>query len=110
MHERRAAVPKKLQRRRRHFVLVPMAWYERLAGASGQTYCVALYLLYLNWRTEGRPFQLANGLLQLDGVSRHSKWRALNELERRGLIAVERRRCRSPMVRLLHLSQPWSKV
>jgi len=42
-----------------------------------------------------------NGMLGIDGVSRRSKWRALNDLERRGLITVERRPGRSPIVRLL---------
>ena len=99
--ERRAVIPRALQRRRGHFIPVPMAWFERLAGASGQTYRIALCLLYLHWRAKGQPFQLANGLLQIDGVSRFSKWRALVDLERRGLIATERRRRRSPIVRLL---------
>ena len=38
---------------------------------------------------------------QIDGVSRQAKWRALNDLERRGLISVERRRRRSPLIRVL---------
>ena len=99
--ERRAVIPRALQRRRGHFIPVPMAWFERLAGASGQTYRIALCLLYLRWRARGQPFQLANRLLQIDGVSRFSKWRALVDLERRGLIATERRRRRSPTVRVL---------
>ena len=100
--ERRVATPQKLQRRRRHFISVPMAWFERLAGASGQTYRIALCLLYLDWRARGGPIQLANGLLQVDGVSRYSKWRALDELERRGLIVIERRPRRSPIIKLLN--------
>jgi hypothetical protein len=104
--ERRAVVPRKIQRRRRHFIQVPMSWFERLAGASGQTYRIALFLLYLDWKARGEPVQLANGLLQIDGVSRYSKWRALDDLARRGLIAVERRRRRSPIVRLVNLSDP----
>jgi uncharacterized membrane protein len=39
-------------------------------------------------------------MLKIDGISRQSKWRALNDLEQRGLIVVERRRRRSPLVRL----------
>jgi hypothetical protein len=100
--ERRAATPKKLERRRRHFISVPMVWFERLAGASGQTYRIALCLLYLAWRARGEPIQLANGLLRVDGVSRYSKWRALDELERRGLIVIERRPRRSPIIKLLN--------
>jgi hypothetical protein len=100
--ERRAVIPRALQRRRRHFISVPMVWFERLAGASGQTYRVALCLLYLGWRARGEPIQLANGLLQVDDVSRHSKWRALDELERRGLVVIERRPRRSPIIKLLN--------
>jgi hypothetical protein len=99
--ERRAVVPRKIQRRRRHYVMVPWTWIERLEGATGQTYRVALCLLYLSWKGEGEPVKLANGMLRIDGVSRQSKWRALNDLERRGLVAVERRPRRSPIIRLV---------
>jgi hypothetical protein len=104
--ERRAVVPNKIQRRRHHFILVPIRWFEKLAGATGQTYRVALFLLYLDWRTRGEPIRLSNSLMQIDGVSRQSKWRALAALERRGLIVIERRPSRSPLVRLLNLSHP----
>jgi hypothetical protein len=103
--ERRVVIPRKLQRRRGHFVSVPMVWFERLIGASGHTYRIALCLLYLDWRGRGEPIQLANGLLQIDGVSRQSKWRALTDLERRGLITIERRPRRSPIIKL-NLSHP----
>src|SRR5512139_3263679 len=83
------AVPRqKLQKRRQHFIRFPMTWFERMRGAPGQTYRVALYLLYLNWKGKGAPIKLANGMLQEDGVGRHSKWRALGDLEARDLIAV----------------------
>ena len=79
-----------------------MAWRERLTGATGNTILVALDLLYLAWKGgKGAPVKLANGMLRHDRVSRHSKWRALNELERRGLITVERRPKRSPLVHVL---------
>jgi hypothetical protein len=97
----RAVVPKKIRKRREHFVKVPWTWIERLAGASGQTYRVALCLLYQHWKGGGGPINLANGMLLLDGVTRYSKWKALGDLERRGLITVERRRRRSPIVRVI---------
>jgi hypothetical protein len=104
-----APVPAKIQKRRQHFVTVPYSWIERLAeprgeppvGASGKTYHVALHLLYLHWKGNGQPIKLANGMLEYDGVSRQSKWRALADLEHRGLIRVERRPSRSPIVSLL---------
>ena len=96
-----AFVPRKIQKRRQHFVMVPWSWIERLNGATGQTYRVAMILLYMDWKNRGAPIKLPNGMLEIDGVSRYSKWRALGDLEQRGLISVERRRRRSPIVRLL---------
>ena len=78
-----------------------MTWYERLNGAGGQRTIVAWWLLYLHWKDHGARFKLPNGMLRFDGVSRQSKWRALNDLESRGLIVVERRPRRSPIVRLV---------
>lgn len=97
----RAVVPEKIRRRRRHFIKLPMTWYERLNGAGGQTYQLAWWLLYMHWKDRSQPIKLANGMLGYDGVSRKSKWRALNDLESRGLIVVERRPRRSPIVRLV---------
>ena len=99
--EMRAVVPRKIQKRRRHFIMVPLTWVERLIGATGQTYRVALLLLYMSWKNRGAPTKLPNGMLRIDGISRQSKWRALGDLEQRGLITVERRPRRSPTVRLL---------
>lgn len=99
--ETRAVVPRKIKKRGEHFVMVPWSWIERLNGATGQTYRVALILLYMSWKGRGATVKLANGMLGIDGVSPRSKWRALNALEQRGLIAVERRPRRSPIIRLL---------
>ena len=98
--ERWAIVPAKIQRRRQHFIRVPHIWRERLDGASGHTILLALDLLYLDWKGKGAPIKLANGMLRMDGIDRKTKWRALNDLEHRGLITVQRRHGRSPIVRL----------
>jgi hypothetical protein len=99
LNERRVT-PKKIAKRRRHWVKFPLTWHEPLKGASGQTYRVALHLLYLHWKGKGEPIKLANGMLKEDGVSRYSKRRALVYLERRGVISVERRLSKSPIVTL----------
>jgi hypothetical protein len=94
-------VPAKIRKRREQFAILPMQWYEKLAKPSpaGRCTClVAWYLLYLNWKNDGKPFKLANGMLKYDGVGRHSKQRALTELEQRGLITVERRARKSPTI------------
>jgi hypothetical protein len=104
VRERLAIVPRKIQKRRQQFVMVPWTWAERLVGAHGQTYRVALILLHLHWKgKKGEPVKLANGMLKIDGVSRQSKWRALRDLEMRGLVAIECRSRRSPLVQLSHL-------
>jgi hypothetical protein len=95
-------VPRKIQNRRQQFVRVPWLWVERLRDARGrQSYRLALCLLYLHWKGNGEPIKLANGMLALDGVSRHSKYRALQDLERLGLISVERQPRKSPTVKLV---------
>ncbi|MGY4289612.1 hypothetical protein ACVWXO_008878 [Bradyrhizobium sp. LM2.7] len=98
--ERRVSTPRKIERRREHFVKVPWPWVETLSGASGQTVLLALHLLYLHWKGREAPIKLANGMLNIDGISRWSKTRALGELERRKLLTIERRPRRSPIIRL----------
>jgi hypothetical protein len=93
--------PAKLSKRRKHFIMLPFTWLERLSGAAGQTYALALHLLYRDWKTNGAPIKLANGMLKIDGIGRTTKHRALVDLERRGLISVERRPGKSPTIRLL---------
>ena len=60
-----------------------------------------MQLLYLHWRNGAGAFKLANGMLYMDGVPRESKRRALQDLERRGLITIERQARKSPTVKLI---------
>jgi hypothetical protein len=99
MSERRVT-PKKIAKRRLHWVKFPLTWCAQMKGATGQTYRVAIFLLYLHWKGKGEPIKLANGMLKEDGVSRHAKRRALIDLERRGLVSVEWRPKKSPIVTL----------
>jgi hypothetical protein len=97
-------VPAKIRKRREQFVQVPMWWIEKLGEsplATGATHQVACYLCHLDWKHRGKPFNLPNGMLKYDGISRQSKWRALADLERRKLIIVERRRRKSPIIRMM---------
>ena len=95
---RRVVEPHKLEKRRKHFVKLPWTWAEALSGASGKTWELAVQLLYQHWKGNGAPIKLANGMLENDGIDRFAKWRALKELERRGLVTIERRRARSPLI------------
>jgi hypothetical protein len=100
--EHLAVVPRKIRKQRKHFVKVPWIWVEKLSKARyTATYRVALHLLYLDWKQKGGPVKLPNGMLTVGNVSKKQKWRALGELEHLGLIAVERRPRRSPLVTLI---------
>jgi hypothetical protein len=89
-------------RRQDRFVIVPMAWSDRLKGARHvNTYKLAVYLLYQYWRT-GKPIALTNVALVGTGVPNpRSKWRALCDLERLGLVEIKRRTRKTPHVTLL---------
>lgn len=98
MPSRRTGVPGT----QRHFVRVPVLWVERLAEARHlATYRLALYLLYRSWKTGSRSITLSNGVLAAEGITRWTKWRALRELERLGLVGVERRPRKAPRVTVL---------
>jgi hypothetical protein len=88
----------RVPKRKKQFVKVPMPWVDRLDGATGQSYRVALLLLYEGWRASTNTVKLGNSMVAFNGVSRQSKWRALTDLEKRGLIKVERRPKKSPLV------------
>jgi hypothetical protein len=89
-------------KRRRGFVIVSRMWRDGLQEARYiASYRIAFYLLYQHWWAKGRPTKLTNVAAAKAGVSPKAKWRALAELERLGLIAVERRPKKSPMITVL---------
>lgn len=91
-----------VKRRHQQFVKFPLVWADRLRTVRyTSSYRVALHLLYRHWKSGGCPIQLSNVALVEAGVSRDQKWRALRELELLGLIRIERRRRRSPLINLL---------
>jgi hypothetical protein len=90
------------QRKQQHFVKVPVLWVERLAKARHiATYRLALHLLYRSWKAGSHSVALPNGPLIAEGIARGTKWRALRELERLGLVAIERRQRKAPRVSVL---------
>jgi hypothetical protein len=94
-----AAKPKR-GRGREQFIIVPMTWKDCLTKAvHASTFKLALHLLYQHWKTDGAAIKLSN--TTLDGMSGKQKWRGLRELEKLGLVAVERRKRRSPLVRVV---------
>ena len=100
--EMRAVVPKKIQERRKGFTKVPGWWQQQLIKTRHiATYRTALHVLRRHWENSGEPFTLSNGAMVLEGVSRWRKWEGLVELERLGLITIERRKRKSPRITVL---------
>ena len=97
-----AAAAKPKAKWRRRYVRVPWSWIERLKTSTrASTYRLALLLIYEHWRRGGRAIRLTNVALAEVGVSRRAKGPALEELERFGLIKVDRRPRKSPLVTLV---------
>ena len=83
--------------------VVPRAWELRLLQAKRiSTYRLAHELLYLHWYGKGKPVTVSSKVAKAVKISARSKWEALAELERLGLIEVHRKPRKSPRVVLLH--------
>jgi hypothetical protein len=92
----------KARRRRQQFVKFPCSWVERLQAARHiGSYRLALHLLHRHWKADGKPVRASNVAVAWVGLSRGEKARALEELERLGLIRVERRPRQAPLVTVL---------
>jgi hypothetical protein len=84
------------------FVKVPLHWASKAAKATRTSKAMVwVWLLHSSWKAKSPTFPLPNGKLKHDGVSRFIKRRALRELETAGLITVERRHGKTPVVTLL---------
>jgi hypothetical protein len=86
------------------FVKVPLWWIEQAARAtrSPQAF-VCVWLLHLAWSSKSATFPLPNSRLGERGVDRRAKRRALEALEAAGLITVDRRHGKTPVVTLVCL-------
>ena len=86
--------------------VLPREWELRLLKAKRiSTYRLAIELLYLHWYGNGKPVTVSSKVAKAVGLSDRSKWNALTELERLGLIDVDRKARRSPRVVLHHIQK-----
>ena len=95
-----ATKPKREAKRLAGFVKIPWSWGNALAAndVGGKAWAVACHILYETWRAKGQPIKVPNGMLERSGVSPDAKVRALRKLEQLGLISVEWRGRKSPIV------------
>ena len=83
------------------FVKVPLWWITEAAKLTRTPAAlVCIHLLHASWKAKSLTFPLPNGRLKRDGVSREVKRRVLLDLEAGGLISVERRARKTPVVTL----------
>jgi hypothetical protein len=84
------------------FVKMPLWWAEAAAKATRSPATLVLVeLLWAHWKAKSLTFPLPNVRLRKQGTSRKVKRRVLRDLERVGLITVERPECKSPIVTLV---------
>jgi hypothetical protein len=101
--ELEAAAPVK-RKKPEPFVKMPLWWAEAVGKATGSPTTILLVeLLRLRWKTQSMTFPLPNSRLRKLGVSRDIKRRVLLDLERAGLITVERFSRKTPVVTLVLL-------
>ena len=100
--KRAAGTPKRIRRRQQQFAKIPRAWVDAITPQRrDKTLAVVWHLFHEDWKQGGgRSIKVPNGMLAIDGVGRKAKWRVLNMLEGLGLITVEHRDRKSPIVTL----------
>lgn len=98
---RRRREPESPVRKTERFVKVPWWWIEPASKhIRSPATLVLLELLYQAWQ-KGATFPLPSERLMRLGVSREIKRRVLRDLERGGLILVERSSSKAPVVTLI---------
>jgi hypothetical protein len=84
------------------FVQISLRGAVEVFKKLGNTDCLILVMLaYEAFRAKGPTFLMSNNFLALYGVNRETKRRTLARFERAGVIRVERRQGKAPIVTLL---------
>jgi ribosomal protein S19E (S16A) len=101
LRELEAAAPVK-GKKTEPFVKMPLWWAVAAAEATNSPVTIMLVeLLRMRWKTRNNTFPLPNARLRKLGVSRDVKRRVLQQLERVGMITVERQGRKTPIVTLI---------
>lgn len=86
------------------FAMVPLWWIEQAARATENPRAfVLIWLLHLSWKARSMTFPVPNAGIVKRGGSRWAKYGVLDDLEAAGLITVERRPGKTPIVTLVCL-------
>jgi hypothetical protein len=85
------------------FIKLPTVWVEVLTtipDATAATYRLALHLIRAGWKSPNHVVKLTNVIA---GIDRWQKYRELPKLRKAGLVSVEERPRKSPLVTVRHL-------
>jgi hypothetical protein len=94
--------PHAKRKRQEAFAKVPLKQAARAAAScDGQRMMVWLFLLHRSWKLQRASFAVPSGALRCLGVGREVQRRALRDFEDAGLILVERRGRKNPIVTLV---------
>jgi hypothetical protein len=85
---------------------VPLAWLEAAARLPGRSLHAGLALWYAAGLTRSAVVPLSNISGVRFGLDRNAKYRALEWLEGAGLVKVERKLGRAPVVKILQPGAP----
>ena len=87
----------------RHFLKgpIPLDWLEIAAHLPGRSLHVGVSLWFLGGVHRSRVIPLSNHTSRRFGLDRNSKYRGLEWLEQAGLISVQRKMGRAPIVTIL---------
>jgi hypothetical protein len=101
--EREPAPRRERARRKRPFVLVDLEAAAQVAAATQRSTGAFVWLLiqYLAWRDKSETVALTNQSLVPYGINRFAKHRAVADLEKAGLIQVERQGTKTVLVTLV---------
>lgn len=90
-------------RKGEHFLKgpIPLPWLEIAASLPGKSLHAGVALWYAAGLTRSRSVALSNIAGGKLGLDRNSKYRALQWLEQAGLVSVERKLGRAPIVTIL---------
>jgi hypothetical protein len=80
---------------------IPLEWLELAARLPGRSLHVGVSLWFLGGVHRSRVIPLSNHTSRRFGLDRNSKYRGLDWLEQAGLISVERKLGRAPLVTIL---------
>ena len=99
-----AAPGQRRKQKAQPFVHVPLWWIAQATKFTRTPAAlVCIELLYRAWKAKSMTFPFPNADLKKLGVSRDVKRRVLRDLERGGLIRVERPTRKTPIVTLVGL-------